>query len=607
MSSLNQNTAITLTVTNFPHNLLIPNGENLVSFQVRNNLDKEGDFKFSFEGENIAVRLKTEEFEKKITLKKDEIKTIDLTLNPTSDGIGKLIVNIYWLKFVEYKAKVQKIRDSIPSSKMDAILRTKQFLPTDFGDDFDPNDFFNSTNKGEGKRIEKEIKSLRTPQNGQEIPVEKIDSLLKELAKIYLESKEFYPALEKALELSVEKEKNQFYYNLIRAYAVVDFDQCIQVIAKLTDKLEKYQLIQNVGLDFVLVSIDQIDKLLALVDDPEEKQKILIKIMSKVSQKNVEMTLKLLKYVSEEIIKVKILFNLAKMLHDNKKDDIISTLINDIVTILKSSNLNENNCENPMYHLLKDAIELLAELDHPETADSIINGISEKEVKDKLTRDLFDDIYMMVDEIKTKIEPSIIFSQYYTLNVLISQLSKEIKDFSFIGGNVSNNVLMNDYDFSIAFISLFSLDFSIFPFMDRVYTDLKTNSRKSFAFYVYPSISNHDEEELQIMQSTLTRFFPVTKMNNPSIVFNLDFIPYLGIPTIILSSQNSQLISSKIQNKLADRVKLIVDDDLFEGGQAKEFLKRVFNSNNVAVINLILSYEFINDYNILKAFIEALI
>jgi hypothetical protein len=52
---------------------------------------------------------------------------------------------------------------------------------------------------------------------------------------------------------------------------------------------------------------------------------------------------------------------------------------------------------------------------------------------------------------------------------------------------------------------------------------------------------------------------------------------------------------------------LIVDDDLFEGGQAKEFLKRVFNSNNVAVINLILSYEFINDYNILKAFIEALI
>jgi hypothetical protein len=607
MSSLNQNTAITLTVTNFPHNLLIPNGENLVSFQVRNNLDKEGDFKFSFEGENIAVRLKTEEFEKKITLKKDEIKTIDLTLNPTSDGIGKLIVNIYWLKFVEYKAKVQKIRDSIPSSKMDAILRTKQFLPTDFGDDFDPNDFFNSTNKGEGKRIEKEIKSLRTPQNGQEIPVEKIDSLLKELAKIYLESKEFYPALEKALELSVEKEKNQFYYNLIRAYAVVDFDQCIQVIAKLTDKLEKYQLIQNVGLDFVLVSIDQIDKLLALVDDPEEKQKILIKIMSKVSQKNVEMTLKLLKYVSEEIIKVKILFNLAKMLHDNKKDDIISTLINDIVTILKSSNLNENNCENPMYHLLKDAIELLAELDHPETADSIINGISEKEVKDKLTRDLFDDIYMMVDEIKTKIEPSIIFSQYYTLNVLISQLSKEIKDFSFIGGNVSNNVLLNDYNFNITFISLFSLDFSIFPFMDRVYTDLKTNSRKSFAFYVYPSISNHDEEELQIMQSTLTRFFPVTKMNNPSIVFNLDFIPYLGIPTIILSSQNSQLISSKIQNKLADRVKLIVDDDLFEGGQAKEFLKRVFNSNNVAVINLILSYEFINDYNILKAFIEALI
>ncbi len=81
----------------------------------------------------------------------------------------------------------------------------------------------------------------------------------------------------------------------------------------------------------------------------------------------------------------------------------------------------------------------------------------------------------------------------------------------------------------------------------------------------------------------------------------------MGKPTIILSTQNSQLITSKIQDKLADRVKLIVDNDLFEGGKAKEFLDRVFSSNNITIINLILSYEFINDYDILKAFIEALI
>jgi len=204
-------------------------------------------------------------------------------------------------------------------------------------------------------------------------------------------------------------------------------------------------------------------------------------------------------------------------------------------------------------------------------------------------------------------EPTIIFSQYYTLNVLTSKLSKEIKDFSFVGGNVSNNVLMNDYNFNTAFVSLFSLDFSIFPFIDRVYTDLKNTSHKSFAFYLYPSISNHNEEELQIMQSTLSQFFPINKLKGPVTMFNLDFIPYLGKPTIIISTQNSQLITSKIHDKLADRVKLIVDNDLFEGGKAKEFLNRVFSSNNITVINLILSYEFINDYNILKAFIEALI
>ena len=213
----------------------------------------------------------------------------------------------------------------------------------------------------------------------------------------------------------------------------------------------------------------------------------------------------------------------------------------------------------------------------------------------------------MVDEIKIKVEPTIVFSQYYTLNVLTSKLSREIKDFSFVGGNISNNTLLNDFNFNIAFISLFSLDFSIFPFIDRVYSDLKNNSQKSFAYYLYPSLSNHNQEELQIMRSTLTQFFPINKMNGPITMFNLDFIPYLGEPTIIISSENSQLISSKIKNKLADRVKLLVDNDLFEGGKVKEFLVSVFNSNKITIINLVLSYEFINDYNILKAFIEALI
>ena len=607
MSSLDPSTTITLTVTRFPQNLLIPNGENLVSFQVRNNLGKEGDFKFSFEGENLNVSLKTEEFANKITMNKDETKTIDLMLNPTADGLGKLIINIYRLKFVEYKIKVQKIRDSVSSSNINAILSTKQYLPTDFKDIFNPNEFFVSTNKGESKKIEKEIKSLRDGQSTTLNHVKEIDGQLKELAKVYLETNEFYKALETALELSIENEKIQFYYNLIRAYAIVDFDQCIQVISKLNDLKKKYELIQNLGLDFVLVSVDPVDKLLALVENEDEKQRILMKIISKVSQKNIEMALKLLKHVSEETVKVKILFNLIKILHDKKEVDKISTLINNIISIIKSSKFNDNNFENPNYHLFKETIYVLAELDCPESADSIIKGIGEMDVRDKITRDLFDEIYVMVDEIKTKMELTVIFSQYYTLNVLTSKLSKEIKDFSFVGGNVSNNVLMNDFNFNITFISLFSLDFSIFPFIDRVYTDLKNNSHKSFAYYLYPSISNHNEEELQIMQSTLTQFFPINKMKAPVIMFNLDFIPYLGKPTIIISTQNSQLISSKIQNKLADRVKLIVDNDLFEGGKVKEFLDRVFYSNNITVINLILSYEFINDYNILKAFIEALI
>ena len=283
MSSQNPNTAITLTATRFPQNLVIPNEENLVSFHVKNNIGKEGDFKFSFEGENLNISLKTEEFANKITFKKDETKSIDLMLTPTADGIGKLIINIYWLKFVEYTTKTQKVRESISSSKLDPILHTKQFLPIGFEDNFNPDEYFNSKNKGESKKREKEIKSLRDDQSTTINHSKEINTLLKELAKIYLESNEFYKALETALELSIESEKIQFYYNLIRAYAIVDFDQCIQVISNLNDINKKYELIQKLGLDFALVSVDQVDRLLVLVENEAEKQKILMKI--KQSQK----------------------------------------------------------------------------------------------------------------------------------------------------------------------------------------------------------------------------------------------------------------------------------------------------------------------------------
>ncbi|MHA2287586.1 MAG: hypothetical protein ACXABG_02245, partial [Promethearchaeota archaeon] len=161
----------------------------------------------------------------------------------------------------------------------------------------------------------------------------------------------------------------------------------------------------------------------------------------------------------------------------------------------------------------------------------------------------------------------------------------------------------------VALVSLFSYDFSIFPIIDRAFSEINYNSKKSISYYIYPSISEHNQEELQIIQSTLKRFFQPGNIKNQVSIFNLDFIPFLGKPTIILSSMNDGLssIKAKIVKMLGDRVDIIIDDDLFKGGKTVESLNSVFYSNNFNIVNLVLSYEFINDYEIFKMFVQSLI
>ncbi len=170
-------------------------------------------------------------------------------------------------------------------------------------------------------------------------------------------------------------------------------------------------------------------------------------------------------------------------------------------------------------------------------------------------------------------------------------------------------MLTKNYDFNFVLISLFSYNFSIFPIIDRLLLDTKYHSQKSFAYYLFPTISNHDEEELNIIKKTLTQFFSPARISKQMIIFNLDFIPYLGKPTIILSEENQQVqsISEKLEKGMKNEAVIIINNDLFKGGATQNTLQNIFQGNNFSVINLVLSYEFLNNYEVFKLFIEALI
>ncbi|MBY9014841.1 MAG: hypothetical protein KGD68_04045 [Candidatus Lokiarchaeota archaeon] len=627
MSAQEPNQIITINVKKFPQNLLIPNVENPISLEIINQSNKDEHFKFVFEGENLKIDVSPSEFKDEVKFAPSEAKTINLMLTPVRDGFGKLKINAYWMKLVEYIVKVQRVREIVSTSKIKSILKNKQFLkPTEI-DKFNITDYIISSSKSDIKKIEKQLKELNSistePQAedssqdskllkpNTEITRREIVDKLKLLAKSYVSIGEFEKALETALQITDEKEKIEFYYTLIRANAPKNLDGSLQTIKNLKDLNKKNQMIKNIAHDYVDVNPDEIPKILSLVEEPTVREKILLEILYGSLEKEASIALKLVEQIEDEIIKIKVLFNIIKNFHEENKEDLILPILKQINQIILNSEkiiLSERKYNNPTYEYFKENICILAELDCPETADKIIGGLSSDELRENIAKDLFNEIYEMVDEKKTKIEPIGQFSQFYVLNTYTSNISNEIQNFSLIGGNVSNNVLAGNFNFNIALLSLFSFNFSIFPLIDRVYSELAYNSDKSIAYYIFPSISDHDEEEVRIIQHTLKRFVQPERITNQVRIFNLDFIQYLGKPTVILSSISEELntIKSKIISNLKDSVNVIIDDDLFKGGKTVDNLTSIFYGNQFKIVNLVLSYEFINDYDIFKNLIQSL-
>jgi len=616
MSNADPNHVISISVTKFPQNLLIPDVENSVSFQVINQSDKDEHFKFVFEGENLEIDVRPIEFLDEILFKSGETKNIDLLLKPTANGFGKLTVNAYWMKLVETIVKVQKVRDSISSSRISQILKNKQFLQTVKRDSFNPKDFIITSSKTDIKKIEKQIQESTVNSTGLQnnglpssAPKDEIDTNLTILAKSYLSIGEFYKALESSLQLNNEGNKLELYYNLIRANATLNLDSSLQVVEKLTDLSKKNQIARSIALDYVNIDPDQVSKILLFIEEDSIKENAIFEVIFMSLEKDSSLALKFAELIKDEIVKIKVLFNIIKKLHENKNNSLILGIIKQIdEIILKSSKINistDQNYHSPAYEYFKETICILAELDCPEAAHKVIEGLSSEKLKKTVAKDLFNEIYKLVEEKQTKVEPIGEFSQFFLINTYTSQITRQVGEFSRIGGNASSNILEGNFNFNIALISLFSFNFSIFPIIDRVYSEINHNSKKSIAYYIYPSINDHNQEELKTIQTTLKKFFQPESIKNRVTVFNLDFIPYLGKPTVISDDINA--INSKIVKALGDRINVIIDDDLFKGGKTVESLSSIFYGSNFKIVNLILSYEFINDYDIFKTFVQSLI
>ncbi len=610
----NADKIISLNITKFPQNLLIPGINNEIIIQVINYSSKKEDFKFDLEGENLNINVEPDSFKSNIEFSPGETKSIHLKLDPTTDGFGKLTINVHRLKIIKYTVKVQKMREAIQTSKIKKIFDKQAFKVTETVEKFNPEDYIIDMKEKVLKQAEKQLgllteqyKSSQSSDISSSELLEKMEAYIKQIAKGYLSIDNPQRALKLALMLSNKNEQRKFYLSLIRAYALKNLDIMLQIVSNLPDLEKRQNIFKFLALDQVLNNPEQAIKIGNLIQNPSIKESLLINIYGQIINSDPSLALKLRELIDNNTLKIKLLFNIANKL---KEHDARTELINVINLIIKTLlKILVAGFDKSIYKMLKNAIYALAEVDNPISANAIIESIPIQEVKEKIAKDLFDDIYIMVDEIKTKYESELAFSQYFLLNTYVSTITNDIKNFSLTGGNISNNVLINDFNFSNVFISLFAFDFSIFPILDRVYNDLKYALNKSIAYYTFPSKNNYNQDEVRVLTSSLKQFFKNFE-NTPGQVsiFNLDFIPYLGKPTVIIS-QESDIDNNIYSNikKIGDPINLIVDNSLFKGGKISENLKQILPSNKCKIINLVLSYEFINDYNIFKTLIQSLL
>ncbi|MFX1570041.1 MAG: hypothetical protein ACFFCV_16925 [Promethearchaeota archaeon] len=610
----NANKIISLNITKFPQNLLIPGIKNEIFIQALNYSSQKENFKFIFEGENLNIDVEPEIFKNNIEFGPGESKTINLMLEPTNDGYGKLTINVHWLKIVEHTVQVQKVRDSVQTSKIKKILDKQTFKTTETAEKFNPKDFIIDMNEKVLKQAEKQLASLTEQYKSDQSSgkssselLEKMEAYKKQIAKGYLSIDNPQRSLKLALMLSNKNEQRDFYINLIRAYAYKKLEPTLQIVQNLPDLDKKQKILKILALDQIPDDPEQSIKIANLIQNPSIKENLLISIYTQINNSDPLVALKLRDLIDNNDLKIKLLFNIARKLREeNKNADVIQVINLIIKTLLKSL---VAGFDKSIYKMLKNAIYALAETDSPASANAFIERIPIQEVKDRILKDLFDDIYMMVEEIQTQIESEIAFSQYFILNTYVSGISSEIKNFSLSGGNISNNVLESNFNFNTVFISLFGFDFSTFPILDRVYNDLKYTLNKSIAYYTFPSKKNYNQEEIRTLTTSLKQFFKnFENISSQVAVYNLDFIPYLGKPTVILSQDNDldNILYQKIK-KIGDTINIIVDDSLFNGGKISEDLKQIFPPNKCKISNLVLSYEFINDYDIFKTLIQSIL
>ncbi|MBN2154545.1 MAG: hypothetical protein JW776_00690 [Candidatus Lokiarchaeota archaeon] len=587
----NQN-LLTITATNYPNSILLGSNSYELRFQIINNSTKPEQFKFDFKMEGISGTIPME-FKEPIVL--DSAKPYDLFIPivPTVNGSAKLILQSNKYSEVKYTELVWQTRNQVSSKFIKEVL-SKSFVK------------FQDLTKGNRK--------IPKFKNGKALDVE---SAVKEYEKIYSESMDSGVKDAQLVDVakSVFNSDPNFAFEVLKMvqdqssiqqlladfiYALLEEDKDLAV-AKLTilhDIPIKDELIQKMVAYFLEKDLNLAIQLCKNVTNTEIRDILLRDIFHFSYLKQFDDAMQLISIINDERLQVGLYYEMIKILlktNPSKCTALLQNLIKKCTLLKETEILSSLFIIFAYIHNPQTTIDEISKL--PIDLQNPVNKLTTKALREQK------------EEEKIRIEQIPVSSLYYAFNVM-AKPSSVISKVSELGGTVSENLISGIMDSVIGIINLFSFNFPVYPTIEQCYAEIKNEKGKSFYYLIIP-LKNADDQLYEVVQSIIKNLFVTHASNVPHkmYLFNLDFIPYLSKPTIIVGDDPEEniVIQSIIKRVFKDQVSLIIDDGLFKDGKITEWIKSILPPNKFKLVNLVLTYDFLNNHTMFKDFMNEFV
>ncbi|MHA1111832.1 MAG: hypothetical protein ACTSRE_12065 [Promethearchaeota archaeon] len=584
---------LSITATNYPNAILLGNKQYDLTFQIINNSTKPEQVKFHFTTEGINADI-PKKYTNPIVIDPGKPYNLTIPITPTVNGSAKLILQSNIYQEVKYTELVWHVRKEVPPKRAKEAL-SKSFIK------------FKDLTKGLKKppRI-KNGKSLTLDEATKEYekvyssPADQIekDSQLKDIAQRVFNADVNF-AFEILKMVQNQASVQELLADFIFAALETNKDLSISKISSVLDLKIKDTLLENIIPHLLEKDLSVVSQLCKTINNPEIRDPLLRDIFYFSYLKQFDEAMQLVNAVSNQHLQLSLYYEMVKILkksNPTKCDSLLQNLIQ------KSSMIGE-------VEILEGLLVIAALIHTPQWVADEIETFPQ-EVKESVNKMIRNTIWNELKEEKVRIDEVPVSSLYYGFNVM-AKPTPVITKVSEMGGTVSSNLIDGDMNSVIGIVNLFSFNFPVYPTIEQCYAEINSEKGKSFYYLIIP-LKNADNTSYEMVQTIIKNLFVANanKVPHKMYIFNLDFIPYLSKPTIIVEDDPEEnIVMQSIIKRVFKKedVSLIIDDGLFKGGKINTWIKSILPSSKFKLLNLVMTYDFLNNYSMFKKFMNEFV